>query len=227
MASLGAAAKGVLLVYDNHPIAYVKNITGPACSINEVDITNHDSPANYKQTVPGFLDGGEFTIEAVYTGDSDIGHAQLKTEYATRTTGSYRFIIPQLTDMFSFTAYVKGYEIGAPVDGALTFKATFKVSGATTLVSTPAANLTGLTISVGTLSPTFSATTYWYTATAGTGDSSSTVAATGSGTVYVNGTSGSQALTLTAGDWNTAIIEHKETNKASKVYRVSIFRESS
>jgi len=238
MTSLGQAAKGALLIWNNFPVAELTNISGPSSSSDEVDITNHDSQGDYKEFVMGMADGGEFSIEGNFVPVDTNGQTAMIADHYSRTLRTAAVCF--LGSGFQFSATMKSFKVGAPVLGVLSFSATLKVSGKPTYYSTAATQAAGLTTpffalrdngsnSVAT-TETKANTTYNYTATLDFADTHVAVQPTASaGTIYVNGAvtvSGAWTsnIVVAVGTTKLIVIEARETSKASKIYRVYVTR---
>lgn len=119
-------------------IAEVVSISGPGLSRDAIEITNHSSPSQFKQFLPGLKDGGEITLEINYDPagathkDTDGG---LLYELAQGTAASNYQLVFSDTGGTTWTlpGIVTGFEPGAPHDDKLSASVTIKVSGAPTL----------------------------------------------------------------------------------------------
>jgi len=117
-------------------IANVRNISGPGISLDTEDATTHDSTNAWEEVVPTVLRTGDLTLEIVYdpsddTHDeaSDLG---LLAKIANKTLTNFKITWPDAVE-WSFAAYVRSFEPGAPHDGSLTASVGLKISGAPTL----------------------------------------------------------------------------------------------
>ena len=242
MVSSGFAAKGTTLIWNNVPVLELTNIGIPVATADDVDITNHDSPNSTEEFVPGILRGGDFEVEGnLLPGDTD-GQVAVLGDLQSRTARAAIIIGPPGKYNFHFTAYCKKFSPGAPVEGKTSVTMGFKVSGKSTLHTTPATGLTtpffGLQDNEGespTLVPTPpSGTVYPYAVQMiedlGVPRTTIQVQPRATvGTIYVNG------VVVATGDWSLAIpvaqystrqvvIEVREADKCSKVYRLFVSR---
>ena len=149
-------------------IGQAKDIKGPNMTRSSVDVTNHDSPAGYLQSLASLRDGGEVTLAVEYD-PGDASHNQdtgLKYLFDLDTRTNFQLIFPVESDNgywgFTFVAQVTALGPAMPVLGSLTADVTVKVAGAVDLVdnlqvpvgvtpsalslssSTPADNTTGI-----------------------------------------------------------------------------------
>ena len=110
-------------------VAYVRSISGPEVSGEDVDTTTLDSSSRYRTFVPGHMDPGEVTLDLVYsstiTSHKRIayfmgqGTAKTWTVYHGSSTGPSR----------AFSAYIKGMSAVVPMDDVISCEVTMKVSG--------------------------------------------------------------------------------------------------
>lgn len=225
------------LLRDNDPIAELTEIGELSVEVDDIEVTNYDSDVGYKEYIPGMYDGGELTITGNLT--SDDAQAGLESDYQAGTLQDFIFAFPNsLNSSWEFSAYVKNYGTNQPIDDALKFNATLKISGKPTLITadgsagltTPYFSLSGN--NSGSISPTPSpsSSVYLYSATADNLDTSVTVTPTAAaGDIHMNGTataSGS-GKSVTLGDAGTVtkvFIVVKEANKAPKIYKINITR---
>jgi hypothetical protein len=237
-ASSGKAALGALFVWYNRPVAELTNMMGPASDSTEVEITNHDTEYGYKEFVPSFLESGAFDVEGNFIPTDSVGQQQLITDHYARQVRAAFIHFPGSAS-FSFDAYFKSFQIGAPVGDKLSFKGTLRITGKPTVLTTAATGLTtpffALKDNGGnavTPSPAAAAAVYVYTAALDAGDTTIAVQPTATtGTIYVNGTAvttgnWSSGIAVAAGGSKLLVIEVREANKASKVYRVWVTRPS-
>ena len=129
MASSGVAAFGTSI---SPSAGEITNISGPGISVDEVEITNHNSADDFKEFVAGLIDGGEFSVEGNLTSAIVTG---LYADLLARTSKSYTITFPNGMT-WTFTGYPKSFETDSPVDGKLGFSATFRVTGKPVLAST-------------------------------------------------------------------------------------------
>ena len=128
MASSGVAAFGTSI---SPSAGEITNISGPGISVDEVEITNHNSANDFKEFVAGLIDGGEFSVEGNLTSAIVTG---LYADLLARASKSYVVTFPN-SMTWTFSGYPKSFETDAPVDGKLGFSATFRVTGKPVLAS--------------------------------------------------------------------------------------------
>lgn len=113
-------------------VAEVKDITGPAVSLDVIDVTNQDSPGGYEEIIPSIRRAGEVTFDVNFnptngTHDGVTGLVYLANNKTKRgwkiqmqDTGSH---------YWGFDAYVTGLQMGFPVAGVLTGSTTLRITG--------------------------------------------------------------------------------------------------
>ncbi len=237
MVSSGFAAKGTTLIWNDDPVLELTNIGIPVAVADDVDLTNHDSAFDYEEFVPGILRGGDFEVEGnLLPGDTD-GQVNVLADLQSRTARAAIIIGPAGKYNFHFTAYCKKFTPSAPVDGKTSVTMGFKVSGKSTMYTTPATGLTtpffGIQDNEGenpTITPSPANAVYHYSVTLESTDTFVQIQPRATvGTIYVNGTvvvtgAWSGNITVAAGTTRQIVVEVREANKSSKVYRVFVTR---
>lgn len=130
------SAYGTKLLRGGTEIAQITSISGPGLSLDTTDVTEHDGDG-WEEVVPTILRSGEITFDIVYD-PSETTHKDssggLLYDMRTRALTAYTLTFPTSpSKSIGFSAYVTGFEINAPVDGALTASVTLKPSGKPTL----------------------------------------------------------------------------------------------
>jgi len=130
------AAFGTYLERVGTTYGQVTNISGPGLSLDTEDVTSHDSTGAWEEVVGTILRSGEVTLDIVYDpGDATYANAGagLLADLVARTlVADFHLVFPDATE-WDFDAFVVGFEPTAPVGGALTATAKFKLSGQPTL----------------------------------------------------------------------------------------------
>lgn len=113
-------------------VAEVKDITGPAVSLDVIDVTNQDSPGGYEEIVPSIRRAGEVDFDVNFnpahgTHDDATGLIFLANNKIKR---AWRL---QLNDpgghYWAFAGYVVGFQTKAPVAGVLAGTTKLRVTG--------------------------------------------------------------------------------------------------
>lgn len=109
-------------------ISEVTSISAPNLTADTIDVTTHGSTGRYREFIQGLRDGGEITIEGYYTTASAN---TITTQLNTSATATATIDLPTTPSTTRFTATVicTAFSSEAPVDGAISYSATFKVTG--------------------------------------------------------------------------------------------------
>jgi predicted secreted protein len=130
---MATAAKGTALKISNSPVGELTSISGPGPSADTIDVTALDSADGYKEYLGGFKDGGEVSVSG-FLSFSDTGQSAIITAFEAGTSTACTITFPTAAACaWSFNAIVTGFETGAELDGAISFDATFKITGKPTL----------------------------------------------------------------------------------------------
>ena len=116
-------------------IAYVQNVSGPGLSADTEDVTTHDSTAAWEEHVVTILRSGEITLDLEFdpaAATHKYASGGLSYDLVSRTAQTFSIVFPDDVT-WSFSAFVTGFEPGAPHDGALTASAKLKITGQPTL----------------------------------------------------------------------------------------------
>ena len=132
MAILGA---GVVFRYKTGPVqvGYLRNIEMPELAVEDVDITTHADTDLWKKYIAGWKDGGEISVEFLYTA-ADAGATALLADLGGNAS-TFEVVFPD-SSVWEFDAYVKGFSHAAPLEDVMTGSATLKITGEPTF--TPA-----------------------------------------------------------------------------------------
>lgn len=118
------------------PVAGVTNISGPGFSLDTIDGTAHDSPGAVEEVIPSIIRTGELTLDINYDPNDpthDAADGLLSTMFA-RSLRNYQLAFPTSPEVvWTFAAYVTGFEPSAPYDDKLSASVTLRISGAPTL----------------------------------------------------------------------------------------------
>lgn len=227
-------AFGTKFNWNGNVVAGINAINGIELSVETVDVTTHDSPDSYKETIAGLIEAGDVSIEGFFKQGDSNGQLAMLTDLNARTPRTASIIFPASTGTtWSFAGLITALKIGdAPVDGAIPFTATIKPTGKPTLAVSVSTGLSGFSISDdAVIAPTPAAGTCDYVATVLSDVDSVTITPTAAtGVIKVNGNTvesgvASSAIALGAsGSITTVVITVTEENKAPRAYTVRIVR---
>jgi predicted secreted protein len=238
-ASSGFSAFGTTFLYKDMPVLELTKVDPPFGTVDDVDITNNDSQDGIEETVSGVIRVGTVDLEGNLLPTDTNGQMEIKDDLQDRASGACAVILPSGKGMMSFTASPKMFKALNPYEGKASVAISLKATGKTTLVSTPATGLTTPFFALRdngsnavTPSPAAAGDVYNYHATLDFADTAVAIQPTAAaGTIYVNGTaviSGawSSNITIAEGEEKMILVEARETNKASKIYRIYVRRPS-
>jgi hypothetical protein len=113
-------------------IGEVKDITGPAVTVDIVEVTNMDSPSFFKEYIPTLKDGGEVTFDVNYIGTSTT-QAQLVTDYGNRTRRNFQLVTTHASPKtIAFAAYITNLSHSFPIADAVKRSVTLRITSAVT-----------------------------------------------------------------------------------------------
>lgn len=231
-------AFGTTFSWNGQSVAALSAINGIEVSIDTVDVTTHDSPDAYREFIAGLLDAGEVGLEGYYEPTDSTGQYAMMTDMNARAVRQCVITFPSSTGTtWTFNGLITNLKIGDnPVDGAIPFAATIKVSGKPTFAIAASAGLTTPFFALSgsaVLTPDAAGDEYEYVATVLNPVASITVTPTASaGVITVNGNvvasgEASSAIPLTAGAVTDITIAVTETAKAPKTYVIHVVRAAS
>lgn len=112
-------------------IANIESISGPSLEREEIDVTAHDSPQQWREYIGGLKDGGEITFDINY--DPTV-HDVLVADLDVTEPINYEVAFPTSPEtVWTVGALLTGFEPDAPHDDKLAASLTLKVSGPPTL----------------------------------------------------------------------------------------------
>ena len=210
-------------------------INGPNLSSDDVEVTNHDSPGGSKEYIPALMDTGEISWEGNFI-PTNASQQQMLTDQKNRTVADWRIVLPDATDIdnrtkWTFEGYIRNVDFSYPTQDAMRINGTMKLAGEAVLSSEYSADLTGLTISSGTLTPAFSGTVYDYAATVTSGTDSLNITPTcvAADRIYVGGeltTSGGAVSVDVVTGVNHFTVKVEEDDKTPRMTGITIARAS-
>lgn len=117
-------------------IGMVGDISGPNLSRETIDVTTHDSPDDYDESITGLKNSGEVTFKINWDPKNAThdGTSGLLKKYEDGTLTNFQ-ILNVSGDLISFAALVTGLGPAFPVNGVIQSDVTLKASGA--VVITP------------------------------------------------------------------------------------------
>lgn len=93
----------------------------------DVDVSDHDSPSQFREFVPGMLESGAVSVDLNYSAD-ETTHQDL--EAAVGVQRSFKIVFRHATGrVATFTGYVNGVSPELPYDNKMTCTVSVKISG--------------------------------------------------------------------------------------------------
>lgn len=109
------------------PVAELTDIGGPSSSVEETEVTSHDSNF-HKEFLPGLIEEGEISLEGNLV-LSDAGYQALRTAFKTRAVVAWQILYPNEYG-WSGDGFFTAFEATSPSDGSqATFSATLRITG--------------------------------------------------------------------------------------------------
>lgn len=117
-------------------ISEVKDISGPAYSLDTIDVTSHSSPDGWEELIPAFKRNGEVTFDLNYTPSDATQNIEtgLFSVLDDRAVRAFQLIWPDEYGV-QFDAMVTGFQPSSPVGDARIASITLKVSGPPTQIT--------------------------------------------------------------------------------------------
>jgi hypothetical protein len=138
MASGAKAGLGTQLQRDDGAgnyttIAEIISVNGPSEALETIDVTNMDSPSNYREYIATFIDGGEVSFEANFL-PGNATHQGMASDLRGRTLRNFKLLFTQFspTRTFAFAGLVTKFDRTSAVAAKVTASCTIKISGAIT-----------------------------------------------------------------------------------------------
>jgi hypothetical protein len=217
MATAGSIAFATTLYYvprsgAKTAVGEIRNIDGIELTADAPEFTSHESADRYREFEPGLRDAGSLSISGNHL-PTDGGQVAIMTQFNTDTDGGNEYLEVEFPDGagFNFYGHVTAVKPSdAPIDDALQFGATWKLSGKPIWGTDRATGLTtpffALSEGDATVDPAKASDTYEYTADVANGITSLTITPTSSGgdSIYVEDElvasgSASSAISLSVG----------------------------
>lgn len=232
-------AFGTTFTRAGNAVAELTNISGISKTGETIDVSNHDSPSQFREFIGAMKDGGEVALEGNLIISDANGQVGLNSDLDAGTVQTFAITFPAAVGAaWNFTGIVTKFETTAPFDGKLGFSASIKVSGKPTLSITASTGLTTPFFAINNsavINPAPAGNVYNYVATVLTGVTSVVVTPTASaGTIVITANGASQTVTSgqassaialgNAGSVTTITVTVTETGKTPKVYTILVSR---
>ena len=127
---------GTKLVVNEKVVGGLKSIGGIEISAEAIDVTDLSNTDGYRESLPGFKDGGEVAMSGFLDGD-DEGQDECYSLMNSGDVVDCKIVFPaKIGKTWSFRAGITKFATTADLEDAVTFESTLKVSGKPTLAAT-------------------------------------------------------------------------------------------
>lgn len=217
-------------------VAKLLNISPPEMSREDIDVTNHDSPDEFREFIPGLKDGGEVPVEG-HLIPTDSTQTSLLAAIDINEPEPWTIEFPTIPKLYvRFTGYVKSFKVGdAPIDGSLTFTATIRVTGKPVIEVDASTGLSALAINDSLAAPVDLAPVFansvreYFASVANTVTYVNVTPTAADHTITVNGVEvasgeASGNINLAAGAMTTITVKAQQEGKAEVTYVIKVYR---
>lgn len=126
---------GTKLQVNNKTVGGLKSIGGIEISADSIDVTDLGNTDGYRESLPGFKDGGEVALAGFLDG-ADEGQEECYTLMNSGEVVDCKIVFPaKIGKTWSFKAGITKFATNADLEDAVAFEATLKVSGKPTLAN--------------------------------------------------------------------------------------------
>lgn len=123
--TLKVANTGSPITYTS--IGEVKNVNGPNVSNEQIEVTNLDSPNNFKEFIGGLKDGGEIQFEMNWI--KGAKQTQIRDDVVSATKRTYQISWPTSpATTATFSAFPTNFSMSAEPNAAITASVTLKLT---------------------------------------------------------------------------------------------------
>jgi hypothetical protein len=109
-------------------VARVRDIKGPEQTVTTEDVTNQDSPNNYREWIPTLIDGGTVTFAASFI-PTDSTQAGILTDLQARTLMDFEVEIGTTGLALFWSGFVVKFGTSYPVANVALVDVDIKVTG--------------------------------------------------------------------------------------------------
>ena len=116
-------------------VAEIVELTPPAMSRDEIDVTSHNSADGYREFISGLRDGGEVSFKANWlpTNTTHDGTTGLLESFNDNANHNWKIILPNSLITISFVGFLTAFEPDLPLEDQAQLSGTIKVSGKPTV----------------------------------------------------------------------------------------------
>jgi len=118
-------------------VAEIVELTPPAMSRDDIDVSNNDSSDGYREFIPGWRDGGEVSAKANWlptnTTQAYSSASGLHGQFNDNVKHNYRIVLPSSLITISFSGFLTAFEPDLPLEEQAQLSFTIKISGKPTV----------------------------------------------------------------------------------------------
>jgi|SRR3972149_2860368 len=116
-------------------VAEILELTPPAMSRDDIDVSNADSSDGYREFKPGWRDGGEVSFKANWlptntTHDFTTG---LGVQFNDNVVHNYKIVLPSSLATVTFSGFLTAFEPDLPLEEQGQLSGTIKITGKPTI----------------------------------------------------------------------------------------------
>lgn len=105
-------------------IGKITNADWSGLVVEDVEITDFDSPEKYREFEAGLRDGGELTADLKF--DATLASTVRDAEGVTQT---WTLTLNDTSTVLLFAGYLKGLSLGVPIGDQISMPVAFKITG--------------------------------------------------------------------------------------------------
>lgn len=116
-------------------VAEITELTPPAMSRDDIDVSNNSSSDGYREFIPGWRDGGEVSAKANWlpTNTTQDYTTGLHAQFNDNVKHNYKIILPSTLITISFSGFLTAFEPDLPLEEQAQLSFTIKISGKPTV----------------------------------------------------------------------------------------------
>jgi predicted secreted protein len=130
--SIALSAQGTLFQVENTTFTTIPEVirgNTPSIRVEQIDVTSHDSSGGFRESLAGFKDAEDVTLELNWVPSNTV-HTFLQTTAAAGTVVDWKTSLPGTGDkVCSYSGYIQSLVITANTGEALRATLVIKVSG--------------------------------------------------------------------------------------------------
>ncbi len=116
-------------------VAEITELTPPAMSRDDIDVTSHQSSDGYREFISGLRDGGEVSFKANWlpTNSTHDGTTGILETFNDDVNHNWKIILPNTLITIAFSGFLTAFEPDLPLEEQAQLSGTIKVSGKPTI----------------------------------------------------------------------------------------------